>query len=73
MKKTYKEIARILLKAAIIGTILCFATLSQAGENKKSFIDDLTEALKSDTPTLELRLGYEHSDMSDRERCGQCH
>ncbi len=65
MKKTSKETAKILLITSIIGTILCFATLSQAGDNKNSFIDDLTEALKSGTPTLELRLGYEHSDMSD--------
>ena len=48
--------------AAIIGIALGFATLSQTGDN---FIDNLTEALKSGTPTLELRLGYELSDMDD--------
>ncbi len=62
MKKIYKETAKMFIMAAIIGTVFSFASLSQAGDN---FIDNLTEALTSGTPTLELRLGYELSDLSD--------
>ncbi len=55
-RKTLKKIAGIAAAAAI------FCPVKQASAN---VVDEFSDALKSGTPTLELRLGYEYSNYDD--------
>lgn len=66
MKTLLRTTAKIFIVSIITSLTLGFTGIPQASGD--SIIDELTEALKSGTPTLELRLGYEYSDMQDNHK-----
>ena len=62
MKNKLKLFSGRILSCSMFGAVLSlflFTTVSA------KVIDDLTQALKSGTPSLELRLSYEYSDLDD--------
>lgn len=46
----------------MLGAVLSFFGFTPVSA---AVMDDLTQALKSGTPSLELRLGYEYSNLDD--------